>query len=63
MLAGLHHRDRNGEGRRLRTSDLMHVTHPLWPSKMVEANPDLESDCPAASQIPDVSGTDGKAFP
>ena len=30
MLAGLHHRDRNGEGRRLRTSDLMHVTHPLW---------------------------------
>ena len=30
MLAGLHHRDRNGEGRRIRTSDLMHVTHPLW---------------------------------
>ena len=25
----LHHRDRNGEGRRLCTSDLMHVTHPL----------------------------------
>ena len=30
MLAGLHHRDRNGEGRRIRASDLMHVTHPLW---------------------------------
>ncbi len=22
--------DRNGEGRRIRTSDLMHVRHPLW---------------------------------
>ena len=30
MLVGLHHRDRNGEGRRIRASDLMHVTHPLW---------------------------------
>ena len=30
MLTGLHHRDRNGEGRRIRASDLMHVTHPLW---------------------------------
>ena len=30
MLAGLHHRDENGEGRRICTSDLMHVTHPLW---------------------------------
>ena len=40
MLAGLHHRDRNGEDRRICTSDLMHVTHPLWlaelcPSEMV----------------------------
>ena len=30
MLAGLHHRDRNGEGRRICASDLMHVTYPLW---------------------------------
>ena len=30
MLAGLHHRDRNGEGRRVRAFDLMHVKHPLW---------------------------------
>ena len=30
MLAGLHHRDGNGEDRRSCTSDLMHVTHPLW---------------------------------
>ena len=30
MLAGLHHRDRNGEDRRICASDLMHVTHPLW---------------------------------
>ena len=42
MLAGLHHRDRNGEGRRICTSDLMHVTHPLWltelcPQEMVGA--------------------------
>ena len=27
---GLHHRDRNGEGRRICAPDLMHVTHPLW---------------------------------
>ena len=32
---------RNGEGRKICTSDLMHVTHPLWlaelcPQKMVE---------------------------
>ena len=27
---GLHHRDRNGEGRKICTFDLMHVTHPLW---------------------------------
>ena len=25
----LHHRDRNGEGRRIRAFDLMHVKHPL----------------------------------
>ena len=30
MLTGLHHRDRNGEGRKICTSGLMHVTHPLW---------------------------------
>ena len=30
MLAGLHHRDKNGEGKRICTFDLMHVTHPLW---------------------------------
>ena len=30
MLTGLHHRDKNGEGRRICASDLMHVTHPLW---------------------------------
>ena len=30
MLAELHHRERNGEGRRICASDLMHVTHPLW---------------------------------
>ena len=30
MLAGLHHRDKNGEGKRICTVDLMHVTHPLW---------------------------------
>ena len=30
MLAGLHHRDRNGEDRRMCASDLMHVMHPLW---------------------------------
>ena len=30
MLAGLHHRDRNGEDKRICASDLMHVTHPLW---------------------------------
>ena len=30
MLAGLRHRDKNGEGRRICASDLMHVTHPLW---------------------------------
>ena len=40
MLTGLHHRYRNGEGRRICTSDLMHVTHPLLlaellPSEMV----------------------------
>ena len=29
MLTGLHHRDRNGEGRRVRAFDLMHVAHPL----------------------------------
>ena len=29
MLSGLHHRDRNGEGRRNRTFDLVHVKHPL----------------------------------
>ena len=29
MLVGLHHRDRNGEGRRVRAFDLMHVMHPL----------------------------------
>jgi hypothetical protein len=27
---GLHHRDRNGESRKICTFDLMHVTHPLW---------------------------------
>ena len=42
MLTGLHHRDRNGEGRRIRAFDLMHVTHPLWltelcPQEMVGA--------------------------
>ena len=30
MLAELHHRDRNGESRKICTFDLMHVTHPLW---------------------------------
>ena len=31
MLAGLHHRDKkDGEGKRICTFDLMHVTHPLW---------------------------------
>ena len=30
MLTGLHHRDRNGEDKRICTFDLMHVTHPLW---------------------------------
>ena len=30
MLAGLHHRDRNGVGKRICAFDLMHVTHPLW---------------------------------
>ena len=29
-MAGLHHKDRNGEGRRIRAFDLMHVKHPLW---------------------------------
>jgi hypothetical protein len=29
MLTGLHHRDRNGEDRRIRAFDLMHVKHPL----------------------------------
>ena len=37
MLTGLHHRDRNGEGRRIRAFDLMHVTHPLcWLSYALE---------------------------
>ena len=31
MLAGLHHRDKkDGEGKRICTFDLMHVTHPHW---------------------------------
>ena len=31
MLAGLHHRDKkDGEGKRICTFDLMHVTHPLY---------------------------------
>ena len=35
MLAGLHHRDkRDGEGKRICTFDLMHVTHPLWPPEL-----------------------------
>ncbi len=29
MLSGLHHRDRNGEGKRIRDFDLVHVNHPL----------------------------------
>ena len=29
MLSGLHHRDRNGEDRRNRAFDLVHVKHPL----------------------------------
>ena len=42
MLAGLHHRDRNGEGKRIRAFDLMHVKHPLslaelCPRRMVGA--------------------------
>ena len=34
MLAGLHHRDKNGEGKRICTFDLMHVTHPLWQAEL-----------------------------
>ncbi len=30
MLTGLHHRDGNGEGRRIRAFDLRHVKHLLW---------------------------------
>ena len=42
----LHHRDRNGEGRRLCTSDLMHVTHPLSLLSYTLKNGGDEERCP-----------------
>ena len=42
----LHHRDRNGEGRRLCTSDLMHVTHPLSLLSYTLKNGGDEECCP-----------------
>ena len=44
MLAGLHHRDeRDGEGKRICTFDLMHVTHPLcWLSYALKNGGDEE---------------------
>ena len=55
MLAELHHRDKNGEDKRICTFDLMHVTHPLW---LAELSPQkwwgrrVLPSLPLACQIP-----------
>ena len=64
MLAGLHHRDKNGEGKRICTFDLMHVTHPLWlaelcPRKMVGT----KSAALFASRMSNERSADGATSP
>ena len=52
MLSGLHYRDRNGEGRRNRAFDLVHVKHPLcWLSYALTKMVGAESAAFSASRV------------